>query len=200
MTRKSTIFLAIMLLCGPFVIKGADAEGTFIINRITDEIHYMYDLTTHTEMRITTDPSDQKAPAIYGNIIVWQDGRNGNWDIYAYDLTTYNEWRITTDSSAQVNPKIYRNTIVWQDARNGNWDIYMYDLTTSSEQRITTDSSDQKYPDIYGDVIVWQDARHGNDDVFMYRISTSTETRITGSYDQTTTSSCTEYPHQQRPG
>ena len=29
---------------------------------------------------------DQTEPAIYGNTIVWQDSRNGNWNIYAVIL------------------------------------------------------------------------------------------------------------------
>ena len=35
-----------------------------------------------TEFPICTQGSDQYAPAIYGNVVVWADWRNGNYDIY----------------------------------------------------------------------------------------------------------------------
>ncbi len=34
------------------------------------------------EFQITFDPAGQGFPAIYGDIVVWEDDRNGNWDIY----------------------------------------------------------------------------------------------------------------------
>ncbi|MCC7566395.1 MAG: hypothetical protein KO206_09000 [Methanomicrobiaceae archaeon] len=37
-------------------------------------------------MRITENASDSIHPAIYGDIIVWQDDRHGAWDIFAHDL------------------------------------------------------------------------------------------------------------------
>ena len=87
-------------------------------------------ILTIEETRITTDLDDQVDPAIYGNIIVWEDSRNGNLDIYMYDLTTGQETRITTDPANQFAPAIYENKIVWHDYRNGNYDIYMHELKT----------------------------------------------------------------------
>lgn len=42
---------------------------------------------TITETQITTDPAWQWNPAVSGNIIVWTDDRNGNWDIYMAELS-----------------------------------------------------------------------------------------------------------------
>lgn len=148
------------------------------------------DMAQGTETQITTDGSDQYAPAIHGDRIVWEDWRNReggssqNADIYMYDLSTSTETQITTNESRQDNPKIYENKIVWQDYRNGNethenTDVYMYDLSVSTETQITSNESGQYWPAIYGNRIVWTDDRNGNSDIYMYDLSSSTETQLT---------------------
>jgi len=95
---------------------------------------YMHDLSTSKEIRITTSGSAEN-PAIYGDKIVWQDGRSGyrNYDIYMYDLSTKKETRITNSGSAE-NPRIYGNNIVWEDNRNENSDIYMAIVSSENPQ------------------------------------------------------------------
>lgn len=132
-----------------------------------------------TEVQVTTDPNNQIYPAVYGNLIVWIDDRNGNWDIYMYDISTSFESPVTTDPADQMNPDVYGNIIVWEDWRNGYPDIYMYDLTTGLETPVCTDSAYQMRPAIYGDIIVWQDQRNGDYDIYMYDLMTHTETRLT---------------------
>jgi len=48
---------------------------------------YMMDLNTGIEQPVCTAPGDQVNPVIDGNTVVWQDGRNGDWDIYAAVLS-----------------------------------------------------------------------------------------------------------------
>jgi beta propeller repeat protein len=59
---------------------------------------------------------------IYGDVIVWEDSRNGNSDIFAYDLSTGTETQITTNMARQEAPAIYGDVIVWQDFRNSGGD------------------------------------------------------------------------------
>jgi beta propeller repeat protein len=130
-----------------------------------------------TETQITTNPSNSLNPDIYGNTIVWQDDRNGNWDIYIYNLSTRQELH-TTNTANQVSPAIYGNRVVWEDERNGGHDIYLQDLATKKQTRITT-SGKALYPKIYDNRIVWMDGRNGNWDIYMYDLSTSKEYQIT---------------------
>jgi beta propeller repeat protein len=39
-------------------------------------------MDTATEFAICTAPTDQTLPAISGDLVVWEDKRNGNDDIY----------------------------------------------------------------------------------------------------------------------
>ena len=132
---------------------------------------------------LVTDPGVQSAPAIDGNRVVWQDNRNGNFDIYMFDLTTNTERQITTNTSSQTLPAIHGDRIVWQDNRNGNSDIYLFDLSTNTEQQITTNLSSQTAPAIHEDRIVWEDNRNGNLDIYLYDLSTSIEQQITNDPD-----------------
>jgi beta propeller repeat protein len=130
------------------------------------------------EIQITNDSNPQNNPAIYGDRIVYEDFRNGNYDIYLYDLSTGNETQITSDLNTQRNSDIHGNRVVYTDNRNGNSDIYMHDLSTGGETQITSDLNTQRNPVIYGDIIVWEDRRGGNYDIYMHDLSTGGETKI----------------------
>lgn len=145
---------------------------------------------TFTETRITTNESFQDGPAVYGNIIVWDDWRNGNGDVYMYDTSTFIETQITTNRSDQMESTIYGDRIIWIDGRSqnlenysilGNFDIWMYNLSTREETQVTTSESCKHYPKIYDDKIVWGDRRNGDSDIYMYDLSTSKESKITNS-------------------
>jgi beta propeller repeat protein len=63
---------------------------------------------------ICTATRYQYHPAINGNIVVWQDFRNENWDIYGYNLETDAEFPICTDTNStnfqgEENPAIDGN-------------------------------------------------------------------------------------------
>lgn len=141
-----------------------------------------------TETQITTSGSAEK-PAIYGDVIVWQDfrngkqgnGFNGTYDIYMSNLSTSKETRITTPGYAPTDPAIYEDKIVWSDDRSGNFkieksDIYMFNLSSNREMRITKNGSHAISPAIYGDKIVWAEYNS----IHVYNLSTHEEINITG--------------------
>jgi len=132
-----------------------------------------------TETRITTHRTAAN-PDIYGDKIVWQDNRAGNWDVYIYDLSTKTEIH-TTNKTDQINPAIYKNLVVWEDERNGGHDIYVEDLSTKKQTRITK-SGKASTPDIYGNKIVYvKSASNGDEswyELYIYDLSTKKETQI----------------------
>lgn len=124
---------------------------------------------------ICTDSSEQSGPAVDGNVVVWSDGRSGNFDIYAYNLTDSNEFTICTADADQSQPAIGGNIVVWRDNRNGNYNIYGYNLNDANEFPICVDTNDQQYPAISGNIVVWRDNRSGNYDIYGYNLSDANE-------------------------
>ena len=118
---------------------------------------------------ICTDPADQIDPRVSVSddghvLIVWEDHRNGNADIYGYDATAGKSFVVCDQAAAQVAPRISGDWVVWQDDRNGNWDIYGATIDTAAGDTVTeapicTDAHDQTQPDVSGDTVVWVDAR-----------------------------------------
>ncbi len=137
-----------------------------------------------------TAESGQWFPAVHGNIVVWQDDRNGNWDIYGADITVPAApvvFQITDDPYDQVGPEIWGNTVVWQDERNGNTDIYgadISDLSNITEFQVTSDPTDDGRPgywigpEIEGDIIVYRSYRGFDWDICYASLETTINVAI----------------------
>lgn len=153
---------------------------------------YMYDLRDSTETAITSAPSVQQCHiAISGSLAVWQDNRNGDWDIYGYYITNpgAGTFPIVDYPEDQVSPALCDSFLAWVDYRGGEFsaNIYLRNLNTGEEKQITTDEDGQQSdPAISGHLLVWTDLRNGNQDIYMYNIYTGEEKPI-----------CTD-PHEQR--
>ena len=137
---------------------------------------YLYNIYTKKTIKLTDDTSGQWNPTIYGNRIVWQDDRDGNWNLYMHYLnfmpgTPFEnyDWIIytgdadrTVSDADEINPQLWGDYLVFQDNRNGNWDIYLYNFYVINYGKTTplvTENKNQNDPAISGDRIVWQDER-----------------------------------------
>ncbi|MFA5560026.1 MAG: cell surface protein, partial [Methanofastidiosum sp.] len=136
-----------------------------------------------SEERITTDEKNQINPAIYGDIVVWQDGIEGedNTDIYGYNLNTGQGFPICKEGGDQTDPAIYGDIVVWEDKRDNNWDIYGYNLKTGQEFPICKEVGDQHSPAIYGDIVVWVNEGNEQWDIYGYNLKTGQGFQITDS-------------------
>jgi len=122
--------------------------------------------------------------------VVWQDNRNGDYDIYMQKFDTAgssvwaNQLKVNSDTGTaiQENSVVAEDNngdfyIVWQDNRNGNLDIFMQKVDTDGIKLIEFDvrinsnvSGDQENPDILINpdgflIIVWQDNSDGDYDI-----------------------------------
>ncbi|NWG28990.1 MAG: hypothetical protein HXY48_10725 [Ignavibacteriaceae bacterium] len=151
---------------------------------------------------ISTAPIHQEKPVICsdgegGAIIVWEDERNSNTDIFAQRIgpTGLVQWlangvAISTSNDKQIAPAILSDGtggafIVWEDWRNGvgNIDIYSQRMSangtahwTANGVALSTASNGQRRPSIVTDgsggaIIAWQDNRSGNYDIYVQRIN-----------------------------
>jgi hypothetical protein len=132
-------------------------------------------------------------------IVVWQDYRNGDGDIYAQRLDASGNrlWaadvRVNLGSgmASQEFPALAMDgsgnvVVAWRDDRNGNGDIYAQKLGVSGNRLWTTDvrvnsdsgTADQWFPAVAVDdsgsaVVVWHDYRNGNGDVYAQKLDGS---------------------------
>lgn len=173
------------------------ATGTYTAQvKVADALDNPADLTApvHTTTAVaavtiadwfparTVDPNpaaDQLHPRVSGTKVVWQDQRNGRWDIYLKDLAAGASQLIPSASPDRERPAIDGTIVVWQDYRSGNWDIYGYDLASGTEFPICTAPGDQTQPVIAGNWVAWQDNRSGNWDVYAYNLTTQETIQIT---------------------
>jgi beta propeller repeat protein/cysteine-rich repeat protein len=144
-----------------------------------------------TESSVIIHSSMQMNPSVSGDIVVWQDFRNYNFDIYACDLSLYpsgcsgEEEQITGNSAQQSIPEISGNIIVWQDPRAGNADIYSYNLSDDTETALTSKTNAEQNPDIDGRYVVWEEETSVNVYSVIYRdLSTGSDIIVVSGLDK----------------
>jgi len=169
--------------------------------------------TWEADQRLTVEGNNSWYPSIaaYGTYVyvVWQEFRNGNWEIYLKrnwnsgmgGAGWYADQRLTVNTATSYRPSVAvygRNVyVVWYDSRDGNAEIYFKrsldnGLTWGADTRLTVNASISQFPNVaaYGSnvYVVWEDFRYGNWDIFFKR---STNNGATWSVDTRLTTSTT---------
>jgi hypothetical protein len=150
---------------------------------------------------ICAQASAQTSPiAVAGDggsvIVVWQDVRNGNSDLYAQRIDTggnqlwaINGVPVVTSTPAQTEPVLASDgnggaIVAWREASAANAaEVYAQRLTSAGAQAWATNgvavisaAGDQWRPTImadgsHGAIIAWHDWRSGNADVYAQRLN-----------------------------
>ena len=113
------------------------------------------------EARLIPGTSTRRYPDVSGTIIVSQDSRHGDQDIYAFDFANNTEFSVcVVEGSNQEYPKIGGDWIAWEDNRNGNWDIFAYEISTGQETPVATEPSEERLAGVDGGQIAFRRKEH----------------------------------------
>ncbi|HVP25720.1 MAG TPA: PKD domain-containing protein [Methanomicrobiales archaeon] len=130
------------------------------------------DTGSGNELQVASGSSFWATPRISGDRVVWQDKRDGPWEIYLLDLASPPETPLTTDAVDQQNPAIDDTRVVW---RNGS-EIYLLDLAGSAPATPLSSGGVNDLPRISGDLVAWQKydlASGGYYDIYLANLSPS---------------------------
>ena len=172
-------------------------SGTKVVwsdNRIEGFAIYWKDISTGSGGKVSIEGYDQVRPDICGNIVVWEDSREGSyisWTpvIYWKNIVSGDGGRVSTYKGSnllQLHPAVSGTKVVWQDYReNNNPVIYWKDIYTGAGGRVSSYNGpnlDQEWPAISGTKVVWNDWREGHSVIYWKDISTGTGGRVSSYY------------------
>lgn len=158
---------------------------------------FMYDTTTDTTTRITSDPAPERAPAIYGNKIVFLNAApwwGADWQkagVYVYDIETQQLTKIHSGPvHSAFRPDIYEHTIVWAEPSSMTQDrLHVYNLETKGDTILDAQSRvSDGLLHIFRDKIVWLgtdlaeilSGKLPKNAIDLYDITTGERSRLTG--------------------
>jgi beta propeller repeat protein len=131
----------------------------------------------------------QKEAHAAGLWAVWQDQRNGDWDIYSRELRTgAPPVRITDTAFSQERPRTDGAYVVWEDRRdNGTWDVWArkVDGSAAAFAVTATPDVDERRPVVDWPWVVWQ-AKPVSDPTAPWQLfSRNLSTGVTAAVDAT---------------
>ncbi len=124
---------------------------------------YWKDMLTGYEVKLSTPAgSNEYSPRVSANHVMWNDWRNGNWDIYGRQV---NATLMLPESAIVVRPfdqlltDFFIDTAVFFDTTNGstNLDVYAWDAHEGGVIPVNTGPGTQAGPAIFKDIIVYYD-------------------------------------------
>jgi beta propeller repeat protein len=114
--------------------------------------------------RITTNSWGQYHPAIFDNMIVWQDNRAGQVDLWGFDLLRNAEIQLTSTPENETRPFIDGEWVVAEeDSLGANvQNIRLVNIPSAKVVPLTRSISFKSRPSLSGGQIVWQDDANGS--------------------------------------
>jgi beta propeller repeat protein len=120
---------------------------------------YFRNLESAEVRRITTNSWGQYHPAIFDNVIVWQDNRAGQVDLFAYDLHRQTEFQLTSTPENETRPFMDGSWVVSEeDSLGANvQNIRLVHIPSRKLVPLTRSLTFKARPSLTDGAIVWQE-------------------------------------------
>ncbi|MBN1194620.1 MAG: PKD domain-containing protein [Methanomicrobiaceae archaeon] len=104
-----------------------------------------------------TPGTDETAPDISGDRIVWADWQEDCQDIAAWHIGTATDRLLTpgTNESDQYSPVIWGDRVIWTDFSTLSEQLHACSLATGAEECLAGDGVVQSEPALWQDLVVW---------------------------------------------
>jgi beta propeller repeat protein len=170
-TRSARRFNAFLLACALFV--GSMAVSVPSLQaQVTD---YRLELATTSSLGIGLSHLDASA-----TVLVWEDRRAGNADVYALDLEDNREFRPDRTPGVRSQPAISGTRIVWvSGADPAKAQIAGTDIATGITFTVTDDPGPVEQPAIDGTLVAWREVRGDRGDIRAKDLTTGETFTIT---------------------
>ncbi len=125
----------------------------------------VHDLTEKTTRQITTGKQNSSNPDIHGDLVVWQEWVDTNWEVMMADVDTAGEYtieRLTDNAVHDMFPQLFDGMVTWQHEQGNSWEVIVHDLKTGKEHALQKDE-DTKYENPR--FVLLFDSKHENGDV-----------------------------------
>lgn len=143
-------------------------DGPWVVWWDEKERIYLYNLETKQQQTLpATRGTRLPDVSATDQLVIWQDKRNGNWDLYGYDLRQQQELPLLVAPRDQENAVIDQGVVAYQEQTEGSaWNVGLLDLARKASFVVEPQSANQTQPALDQKLLVWQDIRHHTADIF----------------------------------
>lgn len=145
-------------------------DGSLVVWWDYQERIYLYNLATQQQQTLLhTNGARLPDVSAQDQLVVWQDKRNGDWDLYGYDLQQQSEVALLVAPRDQEYAVIDQGLLGFQSRTEGStWNIHLLDLASRSSFAVDPHSGAQTQPALAQNRLVWQDMRYHTADIFSF--------------------------------